>query len=279
MLNQLAIIHRRKPKVFGPERGFPLWETCLRSMAFPSGTGRQGLGVALEPDDEVFVGAEAYQFLLEAICGLQSPIIGETEVLGQFKTFANQWLQEEPGRAPLVQRLLSDAKALRYKYLSHLGTQSYGSWLRKSLATTRIHILGAGQLAREVLPYLAKQGRVLVHARRPQVVDFHTDVAGLENLAFDHGALVVVAPVSAEEIQKWLSGRRPQQIFDLRDNSHQDPIADHAVSLQAIFGDIETTRRRLLPLVEEIKTEIRARSADLVAQEKLRPMGWDDLCA
>jgi len=278
MLNPLTIVHRRKPKIFAPDSTFPRWETCLRNLAFVSSSGSD-FGFDVESEDEIYTGAEAYQFLLETICGLQSPIIGETEVFGQFKAFAAQWVLIEPGRAPLVQRLLNDAKTLRYRYLSHLGTQSYGSWLRKSLLSSRVHVLGAGQLAREVLPYLAKQGEVRVHARRPTAVDFHSDVAAIQKSAFDHGALVVVAPMSSAEIQQWLAGRKPQQIFDLRDNSLQDPIHEQAVPLHAIFGEIESTRRQLLPLIEKIKVEIRVRAEDLVAHEKLRPLGWDDLCA
>ena len=37
--------------------------------------------------DEVFTGQNAYVFLLEVVCGLKSPILGETEVHGQYREF------------------------------------------------------------------------------------------------------------------------------------------------------------------------------------------------
>ena len=297
MINNFLLVHRRKPQVFAGLQ-CPVWATCLRGLAFVSNAGGGRPGFPIEAGDEVFAGAQAYQFLLEIICGLHSPIIGETEVFGQFKAFAPGWLERDPGRAALVQRLLSDAKMLRSRHLSHLGTQSYGSWLRKNLAVSRIHVLGAGQLVREIFPYLSKQGSVLVHARQPHKVNFTSydalpaQVAALDQRAFDCGALVVAAPMSAAQIQEWLAGRQPQQIFDLRDNSAQDPIQIHQlpggvdgelqsppVSLHAIFGDIQRTRVRLLPVVEKIKVEILALAAELATHEKLRPQGWDDLCA
>jgi hypothetical protein len=41
----------------------------------------------LPPIVEVFRGQQAYRFLLEVICGLNSPIVGKTAVMGQFKEF------------------------------------------------------------------------------------------------------------------------------------------------------------------------------------------------
>lgn len=275
MLENFIIIHRRKPHVFEEGINHLVWATCLRSLAFVNGTP----SFTLKSQDEIYKGAEAYQFLLQIICGLHSPIVGETEVFGQFKAFASAWVLKSPRHQPLVQRILNDTKALRSKHLSGIGTQSYGSWLRKNLNTSRIHLLGAGHLAEEIVPYLAKHGEVVVHARTPSKVQFYSEVRALGAMGFDHGALVVAAPMSAMEIERWLGGQTPSQIFDLRDNSSLDPIHSNAVSLAHIFGQIEGTRARLAPLVALIKTEILERSQSLARQEKVRPQGWDDLCA
>jgi glutamyl-tRNA reductase len=275
MLQDLTIVHRRKPLVFGEGAGSAVWATCLRSLAFVQGPP----AFVVKPADEIYSNQSAYQFLLEIVCGLHSPIVGETEVFGQFKAFASTWVAEDPRWAPWVQRLLNDAKALRSQYLNGLGTQSYGSWLRKNLTSQKIHLLGAGHLAQQIAPYLAKHGEVIVHARSPEKVDFHRDVRPLRARGFDFGALVVAAPMSAAEIEQWLGGQVPTQIFDLRDNSSTDAIHSQAVSLQHIFGQIESTRARLQPIVERIKKEIQVRSLSLAALEKVRPLGWDDICA
>lgn len=278
MLNDFCIVHRRKPATF-TEPGLTVWATCLRSLAFVSPNHK----IELQPNDAVYSRGEAYRFLLEVICGLHSPILGETEVFGQFKNFAEQWVQIEPQRKAFVQRLMSEAKQLRSKYLSHLGTQSYGSWLRKNLKHNKVHILGGGQLVREILPYLTKQGReVVIHVRDPRKVDFHTGrIASLQNKSFDSGALIVAAPLSAGEIEQWLGGVEPAQIFDLRDNSCTDLIARECErhALKDIFRQIEQTRTRLLPVVEQVKSEIQELAGKAAAHAIVRPQGWDDLCA
>lgn len=277
MIQELAIVHRRKPRLFSAAtlESTPVWATCLRALAFVDGRPN----FELHPDDEIHTQEGAYQFLLEILCGLHSPIVGETEVFGQFKNFAQEWALKDPSKRPLIQRLLNDVKVLRAQHLSGLGNQSYGSWLRRHLQATKIHVIGAGHLAQEILPYLAKHGEVVVHARDLTKVTFHDNAQALNACAFDEGALVIAAPVTAAAVEQWLQGRQPKQIFDLRDDSAVDRVCARTVPLQQIFGDIERTKARLLPVVERIKTEIRARSLVLAAQEKVRPQGWDDLCA
>jgi glutamyl-tRNA reductase len=270
MLQDFRIVHRLKPRLFAEDSQFPVWSTCLRSLGFAT-TSVPQVG------DQIFTQAEAYTFLLEIICGLHSPIIGETEVMGQFKIFAQAWVADQPGRHALVQRLLADAKALRDEHLVHLGTQSYGSWLRKNVHSSQVHVLGAGHLAREIHPYLAKQGRVTIHSRSGCSWQA-SSVQRLDQQAFTQGALIIAAPVSAAFVQHWLSGRKPSEIVDLRDTSNSDPIPG-AVSLNQVFVDIEKNKSRLVPVIAKIKEDIRARSRSLAAAEKLRPLGWDDLCA
>lgn len=278
MLTNFCIVHRRKPRTFQAEAA-PVWATCLRSLAFVKSPAE----VVTEAHDEVYVGPKAYVFLLEIICGLHSPIVGETEVFGQFKNFMAHWLSHQPEHSGLAQRVLADAKALRSRHLSRLGNQSYGSWLRKNVKTTDVHILGGGHLVREVLPYLTKQGKnVTVHVRDPRKVDFHSgSVQQINRQAFTGGALIVAAPMSAAEIGEWLKDQTPEQIFDLRDNSCTDVIAkapEHH-GLKAIFKQIEENKTKLLPVVEKVRTEISALTNKLTSQALIRPQGWDDLCA
>lgn len=276
MLNDFYILHRHKPNLIAHGQ-FPLWSTCLRSLAFSK-------NLRAAPGDEIFTQTAAYRFLLQVICGLQSPILGETEVFGQFKKFSQEWLALEPQRAPLVQRLLSDAKAVRTQYLRDLGTQSYGSWVRTHLRPERVHFLGAGQLAREIYPYLEKQQReIVLHARTAQTVisdSFPVPVRAVAERAFDHGALIVAAPLTAHEIAHWLGNAQPAQIIDLRDCSSEDRLAyPGVVVLKDIFSHIEKTRRALQPRVEKAQLEIAQRSERAAARPLVRPQGWDDLCA
>jgi glutamyl-tRNA reductase len=69
------------------------WQTCLRRILFLNARDNHDILEAIEtegllpPIVEVFRGEQAYGFLLEVICGLNSPIVGETAVMGQFKEF------------------------------------------------------------------------------------------------------------------------------------------------------------------------------------------------
>lgn len=281
MITNLCIVHRRKPNTFNSEETMgPLWATCLRSLLFV--TPEQGERIA-QAHDEYYLGINAYKFLLEVVCGLHSPIVGETEVFGQFKLFIEEWLFKQPQHAALAQRILSDAKALRSEYLSNLGNQSYGSWLRKNLREDTIHILGGGHLVQEILPYLTKQGKkVTLHVRSPEKINFFDGaIRRISDHAFDQGALIIAAPLASMEIEAWLGGRQAAQIFDLRDNSCSDKIqsAFDSVGLKDIFRQIEQNKARLVPLVEKVHAEIHLRALKLSAAAIVRPQGWDDICA
>lgn len=280
MVQNLLVAHRQKPSVFhaGP---WPVWNTCLRSLAIVDPT----FEAEAEPKDQVYSGQQAYQFLLELICGLHSPVVGETEVFGQFKTFATEWVARQPQKASLVQRLLGDAKAIRTQYLNQIGIQSYGSWVRKQLRASEVHIIGGGQLAKEVLPYVQKQASsVALHVRTPSKVDFFNGaIHQFKANGFTAGAVIIAAPVSAAEVSAWLGGHQPSELFDLRETSLLDsvPVSSGTTvyHLSDIFLQIEKTKQRLLPVIEQIKIDISNRAEKLAHQGLLRPQGWDDLSA
>jgi hypothetical protein len=120
---------------------------------------------------ELHAGADAYRFLLQLACGLESEIAGETEILGQVK---QAWRECETGGGemprllrPWMQRLLQDTKEIRSEYVVGLGSTTYGSLVRRLLGGASpgpTLLLGAGQLAETILPFL-DTGEVLVWNR------------------------------------------------------------------------------------------------------------------
>src|ERR1043165_8205903 len=72
------------------------WQTCLRRILFLHANDSAAIIQSIQngelrlPTIEVFRGHDAYQFLLETICGYNSPIVGETAVMGQFKEFSQR---------------------------------------------------------------------------------------------------------------------------------------------------------------------------------------------
>ncbi len=281
MLKDFQVIHRRKPESFQAANPF-IWETCLRSISFTADPRH----VDLRDGDELFINHHAFQFILEIICGLHSPIVGETEVFGQFKTFAKEWQRQEPRRAALIQRFFTDAKDLRSRYLCGMGTQSYGGWLKRNVrGGGEVHIVGGGQLALEIAPHLQKAAdRLTLHVRSPQKIQAKGSVVNaLSDKAFTAGSsLIIAAPIQAADVHSWLDGRSPLEIFDLRAESKHDPLTVKCERIQAlgdIFADIEQTKARLLPIIGQVKSEIAARGERLASEVVVRPQGWDDICA
>ena len=138
-------------------------KTCLREVqvttrdAFDLGDVPAGA----EAGGDLYQGAEAYGFLLRLASGLESEIAGETQILGQIKEAWQKYETEHAGSAkslrPWMQRLLQETKEIRSEYIVGLGSATYGSLARRLIGgrpegTTLL--LGAGQLAATVLPYL-----------------------------------------------------------------------------------------------------------------------------
>jgi hypothetical protein len=125
-----------------------------------------------------FAGAEAYAFLLRFACGLESRLVGETEIFGQVKeswrefSTAGGALAQELG--PLVQQIFQDTKEVRAHQLSGLGSASYGSQVRRLLggATAGATLLvGAGQLAQAVAPWIETGELIIWNRTRERAIE------------------------------------------------------------------------------------------------------------
>jgi hypothetical protein len=186
-LERLTVVHARKMAREGgvtatPDvlfhSAFPM-ETCLRRMWISmsaSSTTQHRLASSIGA--ERYAGVEAYEFLLRTACGLESAIAGESDVFGQLKdswqSFRKLGGETVLALDPLMQRLFEDVKHVRSRHLSNLGAATYGSLVRTLLGKdvdAPTLIIGAGQMARAVLPYLPGRplyisNRTVAHARR-----------------------------------------------------------------------------------------------------------------
>jgi glutamyl-tRNA reductase len=312
MFSDVALIHRNGSTPFhwsadAAMRSIFLWQTCLRKMAFAEPDRVADL--PLEPGDEVLDGLSAYQLCLEVACGLRSPLVGETEVLGQFK---NAFQSFRPPETPFGTQLrrfaksvFEDAKKVRQAHLDSLGSQSYGSVVRRELkGMRRVDVVGAGQLVGEMLPWLAKDGVELrVHARDPlkaraaltsisSQVQYSALDMSLGEAADLSGAraLVIAAPIPAAQIGAWLKAggaSNVERLIDLRADSATDRLlgseggarAARLITLPEAMALVDSNQERIqarkraaLAHVSEM-VEARARHVDN------RPFGWEDVCA
>lgn len=176
-LAHLIVLNRGGAAASGQWTGKPLPDacvisTCLREVQVASlpAASHPTVAQCQAAGFERFTGAEAYRFLLRLACGLESQIAGETEILGQIKESWRQFEAAQPAGAPALrvwmQRLLQDTKEIRSEYVVGLGSATYGSLVRRLLgadAEGTTLLLGAGQLAEAVLPYLP--GEVIIANR------------------------------------------------------------------------------------------------------------------
>ncbi|MGE0615123.1 MAG: hypothetical protein AB7P04_05755 [Bacteriovoracia bacterium] len=125
---------------------------------------------------DLFEGEAAYDFLLRIACGLESAVIGETDIFGQIKEawakFEKIHTRPVPCQShvvltdlrPRMQRLFEDTKEIRSTHLQGLGGGSYGTLVRKALPAPsegKLFILGAGKIAYSVVPYLLEHELVI----------------------------------------------------------------------------------------------------------------------
>ena len=250
------------------------FRTCVRDLLFlDDAVDATGLPVLED--------AAAYTRLLEVVCGLHSPMAGETQVQGQFKMFleslespAHRWLRR------LGQQVLTDARVIREAHLRGVGSRSYGSAVRRhAQRCARVAIIGAGVLAQEIHKYVAETHEVDVWTR-----------AGLQQLRLDRQKrpaivdatmLVVAAPVDAETI-RMVAAAYPalRCIIDLRaaDDATQLPAGVPARTLADVFADVQTTKVTRAKL-DAARAAAAGCGRRFNAREELHPFGWEDLCA
>lgn len=117
-------------------------------------------------------GKDAYLFLLETICGLKSKLVGENEIVGQFKSAFKDFLEKEYKDKELIrilEKLFKDAKEIRTKYLLGLSQKTYASITRKNICNKskadKVLILGSGSLAEDLINQFKKKANVYISAR------------------------------------------------------------------------------------------------------------------
>lgn len=301
---ELVVIHRPRNgnpvendlhKAIGSEA--QLWSTCLRQILFVPGSVWSAGVVDTASADEIYQGQQAYQFLLEIVCGLRSPLIGETEVQGQFKQFIARLQAEAPhfwaNYAHLFQGLLAESKKIRSSHLVNLGSQSYGSLLRRRLVDQeQVTLIGAGQLVADLLPWLKKLKKIDIYTRRTEAAEKlklgfpQLAIAPLDEISMiqSHSVLVIAAPIPNQRLMTLMSGSQIKNIIDLRgeytlDGEHLAILrVENYEPLQQLMGEIEKDQHKISQRVRSAEQMIRALGNLFSQKIFLRPGGWEDLC-
>lgn len=252
-----------------------IFETCLRRM--------QILKPSEPSAEKTLISKDAYLFLLEVICGLKSPLFGETEILGQFKQFLskNQNHSEMTFFKPWSQALLEDCKKIRTRFLQGHASQSYGSLLRKKIpAGQKVLMLGSGQFAESLVPWLS-QNEVEFISRNPEKTKLHFKnykVHGFSENLPSGAWLVLAAPLTNSEVQDFLTAH-PMPWIDLREKTDTRQLPTPLFHLKELFAEIQNDQDKLSTLRAEIMQELCGLATARFEKAVIRPLGWDDLCA
>lgn len=236
---------------------------------------------------EILKDETAYSFLLEVLCGLKSPLIGETEVFGQFK---NQVLKNLDPKNPLskvINSIVSDTKNIRSKHLTNLGSSSYGSVARKYLVGFKsLDIIGAGQFVQSLKPWIEKSDiHTNVYTRKPDKYAkfFENSNWGLKlfseyspELAQGPKALFICAPLDVSGINL----DAYNLVIDFRDLTVLNLVAHKNIkNLSEIFQEIQNGNVLAEAKKVEALVSIEKASQMYATAMNHRPFGWDDLSA
>ena len=258
---------------------------CRRSLTRPSGGPASETSASstlrirfdLPPHVDRLEDAAAYALLLEVVCGLRSPLAGETQVMGQFKAFVKEVGPGDDQVRRLAQRVLTDAREIRTEHLQGLGARAYGSQVTRHIRGCRVvALIGAGALATEIRPALADVAEVHQWNR-----------ATLAALSCGPGSdepacLVVAAPVEGSVVAS-VAARYPRLtgIVDLRGepDAKLPPLGVEVVRLPDLFRAAQQATERAAVRIAAARHDILQRSQAHAHRDELHPFGWDDLCA
>jgi glutamyl-tRNA reductase len=159
------------------------------------------------PRHEVVSGQDAYLFLLETICGLKSKLIGENEIVGQFKEayqfYAAKTLKDT--RLLLVlEKLFKDAKDIRTQYLIGISQKTYASLTRKHLIqkarASHVVVVGSGALAEDLINQFKKKAKVSICARNMERARELQSLHGIEVIPWEERMNLKDSPFIANTV-------------------------------------------------------------------------------
>lgn len=159
------------------------------------------------PNHEIVMGTEAYIFLLETICGLKSKLIGENEIVGQFKEayqiYAASTLKDT--RVLMVlEKLFKDAKDIRTQFLIGISQKTYASLTRRHIIqkakAKHVVVVGSGALAEDLINQFKKKAKVSICARNTEKAIELARIHGLEIIPWEQRHQLSSSPFIANTV-------------------------------------------------------------------------------
>ena len=294
MLNGLKLWNFGAGKLLNeevPDRCFVL-KTCQRTLIL----GHEANPFKTElPEHHLLEGQDAYLFLLETICGLKSKLIGENEIVGQFKEAYKLYAQNQEKDTKLLlilEKLFKDAKDIRTQYLIGISQKTYASLTRKHLIgkarASHVVILGSGQLAEDLINQFKKKASVSLCARNTLRAQELSQIHGIKLIPWEkrhelmHEAFIANTIgdnsilFNEEFFQNWANLHGHRMFVDLGSPStirSSLGINEGVVRLDDIFDEgaiVESQKQQQINLAREAMIDITLKRAALLEQKLKR---------
>lgn len=285
LINRAFLKESSNPPFSGEFSGL-VWQTCLRQIFLFDPLEVEK--IELLEGNQLFIGLQAESFLAQVLCGLKSPLIGETEVFGQFKVWwksipeENKFKQKFKGR---IEALFALVKTVRKETLCGHGSQSYGSLLRRHLAPGEtVEVIGAGHLAREIIPWIQNKSTCRIWCRDPEKAKgLGSEVVNLKTEKMLSRVIVCAASLNHNELNDFMikhSVTFEHKLFDFRSNSISFvpflKLKFHK-KLEDFSSQFESNRSEIEKKALEATATIQNWAALQESKLIVRPYGWEDL--
>jgi len=155
-------------------------------------------------------------------------------------------------------------------------------------------ICGSGQLALEILPWMAQKKSVQIICRNPEKIqDFKNKYKNLETLSYQAlpqfgEAMIIAAPLRDEDILNVIQNMPlpPSVIYDLRGEKNiltslvrVSFPGVQVMCLQKFFSEIEETKKDTESKLQILRKYMLEKALTFIYRTELRPLGWEDICA
>lgn len=253
------------------------------------------------PPHAVLSGPDAYLFLLETICGLKSKLIGENEIVGQFKeaykVYAISTLKDTK-LLRILEKLFKDAKDIRTQYLIGISQKTYASLTRKHMSrahASHVVVLGSGSLAEDLINQFKKKSKISICARNTARVQELVSAHELHVIPWEDRATLTEFPFIANTIghdsilfdegffDAWKFQHAQRLFVDLGSPSVLSTklgLIDGIVRLEDIFNEgavLEGQKQRQITLAREAMQALTEKRRALFEQKVISPQMTADV--
>ena len=264
------------------------WKTCMRTLYIGDVRIFDISLTQFSKHYQTYVGYEAYKLLLEIVSGIRSRLLGETEILAQFKeVLKNESLpQNSLGDylKKLRDQIIEDSRKIRSGHLRFLGDQSYGGLANRYLKSSEeVVLIGTGNLAIKVLPWLlGKNRKVTVVGRNPEKLQeiankYPVDTESLDTFIPTTQAVVIAAPISVQHMIPSL--RKDTIVVDFREDDKKDQFPNSLgyISFETMLNSLKAQEERNKELRKKLEVVVSELAEERENESQNFIYGWEDI--